>query len=82
MTEKFTWGDEIQKKENLKLKEIPATEKEYNEYMTNKMNSTNQWRRLRLLEEVAERDSMKDNGFELKYYKIGEEIHWSTTLKK
>jgi hypothetical protein len=80
-TERFVWGDEIEKKEDPPLKEIPATEKEYDEDMIKKMNSVGRWERFALLDKLNLRDNMRDKGFKLKYYKKGDEIYWSTTLK-
>lgn len=80
MTE-FRWGDEETPKENPSLERQVATEKDYDEYIINKMNSVERFEELRVRMELAERDDFKEQGFSLQYYKIGEEIYWSTTLK-
>jgi len=81
-TEKFRWEDEIAQEENPQLKEIPATEREYDEYITNKINSAkDKWEKWKYLAKVAERDKFIEGGFPLQYYRTGDEIHWSTTLK-
>ena len=82
MTQNFKWGDETIPKENRNLEKQVVTEQDYDNYMTNKMNSVGRFERLRLLTDVAERDNLKAHGISLKYYKIGDEINWSTTLKK
>jgi len=86
MTEKFTWGDEKTPKENRNLERQVATEEDYNNYITNRINSAkDKWERWGYLAKVAERDKFKDGGFTLQYYKTGEEINWSVqiqTLKK
>jgi hypothetical protein len=81
MTKKFKWGDEETPKENKNLERQSATEHDYDNYMTNKMNSAGRFEKLRLRTDVAERDNLKAHGLSLKYYKIGDEINWSTTLK-
>jgi len=85
MTKEFKWEDEKIQEENLNLESKIVTEKDYNNYMTNKMNSAGIFEKLRLLTEVAERDDFKQRGFPVQYYQKGKEIYWSfqiQTLKK
>lgn len=81
MTEKFRWGDEEIPKENKSQERQTATEQDYDNYMTSRMNSAKMFEKLRCLTDVAERDNLKAQGLSLEYYKTGDEINWSTTLK-
>jgi hypothetical protein len=81
MTKEFKWGDEKIQEENLNLESKIVTEKDYNNYMTNKMNSAGIFEKLRLLTEVAERDDFKQRGFSMQYYKTGERIDWCAQIQ-
>jgi hypothetical protein len=85
MAERFRWGDEGIPKQTVNLERQVATEKDYDECMTNKINSAKGFEKLRLLTDVAERDNLISQGIHLGYYRNGDKVYWSAqiqTLKK